>query len=137
MLGAALGGRVARNPYGREVGTVRLRQLTRNPLVSPLEPLTASATHLDSIVQLPNGASNFVRTDREEHALVQFADRVWGVQFHPEMGPDVVRCYIEERRAAIDAEGLSSETLLAELDAGAAGRSVLPNFVRNVVLGAP
>jgi GMP synthase (glutamine-hydrolysing) len=133
MMGEAFGGRVARNPKGREIGTVQLEVLEPSALLSGAEQATASATHLDSVVQLPPGAHTFVRTEKEAHALVQFAERAWGVQFHPEMDRNIVRCYIEARGATLEAEGLSSAALLDALEPGEAGRSVLPNFVRNVV----
>src|SRR5262249_24010188 len=57
MLGQALGGRVERNPRGREIGTVDLELLAEDPIFDALEPLPrANATHVDTITELPPGA---------------------------------------------------------------------------------
>jgi GMP synthase (glutamine-hydrolysing) len=134
MLGEALGGKVAENPNGREIGTVAVTRHTDNPLLEPVQPFTANATHLDSVVDLPAGAEVFASTALEPNALVRFTQTAWGVQFHPEMDADIVREYVLARRDTIEEEGTSVEALLGGLGDALAGRRVLQNFVRRLVL---
>ncbi len=135
MLGEALGGRVAPNPNGREIGTVAITAHHDNPLLEPDDPFTANVSHLDSIVELPPDATVLAQTELEPHALVRFSETTWGVQFHPEMDAKIVAEYLLERRAAIESEGIDVEARLAGLGDAPAGRRVLPNFVERVVLG--
>lgn len=145
MLGEALGGRVAANPRGREIGTVRMLISDRHPLLAGhqsscadvydqgLVPETAvNMTHLDSVVDLPAGAKVFAQTPQEPHAFVQFAARAWGVQFHPEMDGEVIRAYIEHRREAIASEGLDVEQLLDTAMDTPSGNSILSRFIEQL-----
>ena len=53
LLGSALGGSVAANPRGREIGTVRLDLVAADPLLAGSHPpLHANTTHVDSVVTL-------------------------------------------------------------------------------------
>jgi GMP synthase (glutamine-hydrolysing) len=118
MLGQALGGRVGRNPLGREIGTVPLQLCLKHrrsdDSVLP-ERVYVHTTHLDSVLELPPGAKVLASTELEPNAFVQFAERAWGVQFHPEMDARVMRCYLEDRRAALSAEGREPELLLSQV----------------------
>ncbi len=142
MLGEALGGRVAANPRGREIGSVPLQLLERAPFLdgsigtpcvdSRTENATVmvNTTHLDSVVELPPGARVLAKTALEPHAFVQFGERAWGVQFHPEMDAAVVRAYIEHRRDAIEQEGLDVQQLWDSATDTPHGRSIIERFVR-------
>jgi GMP synthase (glutamine-hydrolysing) len=133
MLGEALGGKVGRNPNGREIGTVELEHLAENPLLQGEPPMLAQTTHLDSVLELPPAARVVARSKLEPHAVVQFGPRAWGVQFHPEMDDVIVRHYIDARRDVIEREGTSTAQLLRALDPGHAGAAALPRFVSAVV----
>jgi GMP synthase (glutamine-hydrolysing) len=137
MLGQALGGRVGRNPHGREVGTVRLSVLEDSPLL-PLGQgaLAVHAVHLDSVIELPPGAQLLARTELEPHALVRFTEFAWGVQFHPEMDGEVMRCYIREQRSALRSEGLDPDQLLKQVSETPASRALLQRFVQCCVVSS-
>lgn len=134
MLAAALGGRVARNPRGREIGTVALHLEPGESAAHTMwfsgaqPPVWVHTTHLDSAVELPIGARVLARTALEPHALVQFAERAWGVQFHPEMDEAVMRCYIEERGGSLAAEGIEAQALLSAVRATPESRATLRRF---------
>ncbi len=139
MLGEALGGRVDANPRGREIGTVKLEARRAFPLLDELagtnaEPVTANATHLDSILELPPGAEVVATTELEPHAVVRFGRKAWGVQFHPEIDQEVMRCYLDERRDAIASEGIDVDELHGAATDAPHGRAVLRRFVERVVL---
>lgn len=118
LLGEALGGRVERNPAGREIGTVTLQVNDESPLIPQAAPrvpreVAVNMTHLDSVVRLPAGAKVLGHTPQERHAYVQFGPRAWGVQFHPEMDAGVIRHYIQHRQEDLVVEGLDVSRLLA------------------------
>jgi GMP synthase (glutamine-hydrolysing) len=115
LLGEALGGRVEKNPAGREIGTVAI-ELTKEGALDPLffgvpRIFRANATHVDAVVRLPPGATVLATND---HGLQAFraAPSAAGVQFHPEMDADVVRGYVGARADAIAAEGLDPSKLV-------------------------
>src|SRR5580700_2271134 len=56
MIAQALGGRVERNPRGREIGTVRLTRVADDPIFVGLpRSFDVNATHVDSVTRLPPG----------------------------------------------------------------------------------
>jgi GMP synthase (glutamine-hydrolysing) len=133
LLGQALGGRVEKNPRGREIGTVRLERVAGDELLDALaEPLRVNMTHMDSIVELPPGVTVIARTERDPNSAVRFGEWCWGVQFHPEIDREVMADYIEGRAEAIEGEGLDLGRIRAELGEGAAGREVLRSFLARV-----
>jgi GMP synthase (glutamine-hydrolysing) len=135
LLGQALGGRVAKNPRGREIGTVRLERLTTDPLFFGDEPFEVNMTHLDSVVELPPGASVIGRTALDPYAAVRFGERAWGVQFHPEIDADVMTAYVEGRSGQIRAEGLDLDAIRGGIGEGRPGRGVLRRFLAGVAAG--
>lgn len=132
MLGQALGGCVGRNPRGREIGTVALDVVRHNPLVDRGDEVRVNMSHVDSVLTLPPGARVFARTDLEPHALVQFAEHVWGVQFHPEIDAEVMTHYLDGRRGLIEADGLDVDELRARVGDADAGRNVMQEFLRRI-----
>lgn len=129
LMGQALGGLVEQNPNGREIGTVALELLGDDALLAAApEPRRVNMSHRDSVTRLPAGAAVLARTRLDPHAVVRFAPRAWGVQFHPEFDRDVMRGYIDARRDALTAEGIDPDALGAE-DAPAAA-AVLRTFAR-------
>jgi GMP synthase (glutamine-hydrolysing) len=127
LLATALGGRVERNPYGREIGTVELQVGGDHPWL-PRAGGRVNTTHLDSIVELPPGARGLATTEREPCAAVRFTENVLGVQFHPEIDAPVMRLYIEARQEPMRAEGLDPDAILEAVDDGMAGADVLARF---------
>jgi len=97
-------------------------------------PFRANMSHRDSVTRLPPGALVLGKSRLEPNAVVRFAPRAWGVQFHPEFDGDVMRGYIAARRPALAAEGIDPDALPAE-DAPQAAE-VLRSFARLVERGA-
>lgn len=133
LLGQALGGRVARNPRGREIGTVRLELLRNDPLLDAShDPFLANMTHLDSVVELPAGAEVLAQSALDPHAAVRFGPSAWGVQFHPEIDAEVMADYVRGRWDVIANEGLDAERIRAGIDEALGGRAVLSRFLSEV-----
>lgn len=130
LLGEALGGRVARNPAGREIGTVTLQVNELSPLMPRGLPaqVAVNMTHLDSVVRLPTGARLLGCTPQEPHAYVQFGPQAWGVQFHPEMDAGVIRHYIQHRHEDLVVEGRDVSQLLARASETPESHSLLRTF---------
>ena len=107
LLGHALGGRVARNPRGREMGTVDFTLARTDPVLGEAGTWSVNATHLDSVVRLPAGAELLGATAIEPYAAVRFGENAWGVQFHPEIDAGVLRDYFDARRSLLEEEGFA------------------------------
>jgi GMP synthase (glutamine-hydrolysing) len=110
---AAAGGRVFKNPRGREIGVARNIWPTEagraHPLLRGRPPAyDALCSHID-IVELPAGG---VALASNALAPVQAAEIVheggvfWGVQYHPEHEFAEVAAIIERRAEALAREGL-------------------------------
>ena len=144
ILAQARGGRVTLNPSGWEIGSVDIHLTPAgldDPLFDGLAPtFKALATHEDLIHRLPPGAALLASNAGTPVQAFRAAERVWGVQFHPEANVAIIETLIRlrakelERDAAdhgIAAEGLV-ERLLGTLrnPEPNQARRVLANFVR-------
>ena len=136
ILAQALGGHVAKNPRGREIGTVEIEALASaagDPVFRGLPPrFDANATHVDTVERLPEGATLLARTSLESHAAFR-VKRAWGVQFHPEIDGGIMRGYLEVRRGIIESEGLPWERMHREARDAPQAITLMRNFVSHVV----
>jgi GMP synthase (glutamine-hydrolysing) len=120
---------VVRNPKGREIGTVRV-QLTaagrKDPLFRGWVPEDGlpevQATHVDSVVPVPPGATLLASNERCATQALRLSDAVASVQFHPELRPDTLRDLIDSRAGALRAEGLDPDSLRADVRETASAR---------------
>jgi GMP synthase (glutamine-hydrolysing) len=139
ILAEALGGRVERNPRGREIGTTVVRLLHEargDPLFAGApEHLHVHTTHLESVVALPPGARLLAENDVDPHHAFAYGPCAWGVQFHPEFDADVMRSYLEERRETLAAESLDPARLLAETRECPEAGDLLRRFAARVAAG--
>ncbi|HEY4103300.1 MAG TPA: glutamine amidotransferase [Polyangiaceae bacterium] len=132
LLGQALGGEVAKNPNGREIGTVEVEILGSDPLLTAARgAFTANMTHVDSVVKLPAGARLLAQSPRDENAMVRFSETAWGVQFHPEIDAEIIGHYVAARRAAMIEEGLDADAIAAELRDTPAAIEILRRFAES------
>lgn len=131
MIAQALGGRVERNPRGREIGSVRLTRVADDPIFAGLpRSFDVNATHVDAVTRLPPGARLLATTSLDEASAFSIGDTVKAVQFHPEFDDDVMRGYVLARADAIVGEGGDPAAILARVHAATSGRSVVPRFMR-------
>jgi len=109
LLAHAMGGTVDYHPRGREIGTVEVRLTDaagRDPLFGDLPPVFfAHATHAQSVVALPPGAVLLAGNDDEPHHAFRLGRLAWGVQFHPEYDPFLMRAYVTAQADALAAVG--------------------------------
>lgn len=130
MLAQALGGRVARNPRGREIGTVELELHADDPLLRDGErTVRVNMSHVDTVVEPPPGAQILGATRLDACAALRFAERAWGVQFHPEFDREIVGHYAMTRADLLREERLDPERVVAAAADTPAGARVLQRFV--------
>jgi GMP synthase (glutamine-hydrolysing) len=135
LLAHALGGAVDYNPVGREMGTVRIERLDAaadDPLFGRHPPVfDAHATHLQTIMRLPEGAVTLARSEKDGCHAFRWGSSTWGVQFHPEFSTAMMRGYIAARREKLLNEGMHPPTIHRGVTAAPHARNVLRRFVRH------
>jgi len=143
-LARARGGSVVRSPAGWEIGRVEVTptlEARLDPLFEGLpSPLPVLATHEDRVESLPPGGVLLAGNDSAPIQAFRVGESVWGVQFHPEATPGILRDLILLRRRVLEedarAHGLPAEAhverLLDRLERFEPGsaRRMLDNFVR-------
>ncbi len=132
LVAQALGGKVTRNPRGREIGTVTI-QVNEHGRQSAMlgglpEPFQVQATHCDTVAVPPPGASVLATSALDDCHAFEIG-RAWCVQFHPEVTASIIRDYLVSRRAVIAGEGLDPDRLLGEVRETEVGRTVFARFV--------
>jgi GMP synthase (glutamine-hydrolysing) len=132
LLADAFGGRVDRNPKGREIGTIEValtEAAADDPLFRGFGPaILAQATHRESVLALPPGAVRLGGSELDRNQAFRLGDRAFGVQFHPEFDDEIIRDYLGARAAACREEGLDADALLAGVRASEHGRILLGRF---------
>lgn len=133
LLAHALGGRVDKNPHGRNIGTIDVT-LTEHGLRDPLfrdlpSTLHVAVSHVQSVISTPPGARIVATSERDPHHAFTFDEHVWAVQFHPEFDAQIVRGYIAARRDTINSEGLDADAIASAALDTAHGAILLRNFV--------
>jgi GMP synthase (glutamine-hydrolysing) len=132
LLAQALGGEVVRNPRGREIGSIEVHTTDDDPILDGIpSPFVANATHLDTVSKLPPGAKALARSTRDDHQIIRFTERVYGLQFHPEIDRFIMAAYLDARRAILETEGLDVDGLTSASTEAPFAIRVLENFVRS------
>lgn len=121
LVNVALGGSVHRNPLGQQIGVLPVGWIPaadKDPLFSSLTGLDVAAQWNDDIVHtLPDGAVVLAATPRGEVQAAAFAPRVWGVQWHPELGEDIVARWADDDRDAVQERSVDVDAKVAEIGA--------------------
>lgn len=132
LIAHALGGRVDYNPRGREIGTMTVRATpaaAEDPLFAALPPeFPAQLTHLQSVIDLPPGATLLAASVLEPHQAYRLGERIWGVQFHPEFTPDIMRAYIDLLAPRMESEGLDPARVAAAVGSTPLAATLLQRF---------
>jgi GMP synthase (glutamine-hydrolysing) len=105
LAAVALGGEVEVNPLGQQIGVLGVGWTTAahdDPLLAPAAAFGTSAPAVqwnnDVVTRLPDGAVDLAHTDRGELQAARFAPSVWGVQWHPEAGADIIGSWADHDR---------------------------------------
>lgn len=119
LLALTLGGRVGPNPEGPEVGA-QLVAKRANAATDPLfreMPITPDVIqwHYDAVLDLPASAVLLASSPTCEVQAFRAGRVAWGIQFHIETTPELVRAWAAEDAAQL--EGYDVERLLERSDA--------------------
>jgi len=91
----ALGGEVAKNPAGRQLGLLEVgwgAAAVEDPLLGPVVgPRRAMHWNDDIVTRLPEGAVQLATASTGEVQAARHAETVWGVQWHPEVDDALIR----------------------------------------------
>ena len=132
LLAHAFGGRVGFRDQGRESGTfpVRLTHEGRQDrLLGQLpESFPAHLTHAQSVLSLPPQAMLLAQSEGEPHQAFRIGRHAWGVQFHPEFDPRIMKGYLETQARDLALEGQDPATLIANVQETARATSLLARF---------
>ncbi len=137
LLAEATGGRVAPGAEGIEAGArlVAKRDAAWDDELFGQAPFTPTVVqwHEDAIVDLPPGAVLLASSSRYANQAVRVGDRAWGLQFHIETPPEMVRHWGAAYGAAVVEAGLDpvalAERAVAELpEVEACWRPVVERF---------
>jgi GMP synthase (glutamine-hydrolysing) len=121
LAAVSLGGRVAANPRGRQLGVLPLGWLPD----SATDPVLATRPHraihwnLDVVSVLPAGAAALATAPDGSVQAARFARTVWGVQPHPEVDDTIVARWAHDERDEIGAD--VTDAALAQMHDAAAG----------------
>ena len=134
LLAHALGGRVAKNPRGREIGSVDVT-LTHEAdgddlLGAGPAAFRAQTSHVESVLDLPPRATRLATTGLDPNHAFRVGRSAWGVQFHPEFDADITRGYLRARRTVCASEGLDVDRLIAGVGPAPHAIAVLQRFAR-------
>ncbi|KAA1416871.1 type 1 glutamine amidotransferase [Nocardioides humilatus] len=115
IVAVALGGTVDRNPRGRQIGVLDVgwtADAATDALVSGLAtPRQAVQWNQDLVLESSPGAVLLAATEHGEVQALRFAPTVWGIQWHPEATPAMVREW------ASDEPGPRADAGLVEVEA--------------------
>ncbi|MDW8344542.1 MAG: gamma-glutamyl-gamma-aminobutyrate hydrolase family protein, partial [Verrucomicrobiae bacterium] len=133
LLGRVLGAEVGREPAGLELGNavVTLTEAgQRSALFAGLpKELEVLQSHQDAVLTLPAGAELLAEGNHTRVQAMRFGEWLWGVQFHPEQDPDILRFIWEPRRETWrDRCRFDLDQRLAELRPTPVAPQVLRNF---------
>ncbi len=119
LAAVALGGRVERNPRGQQIGTLDVGwtdDARGDALLGSLaRPVRAVQWNNDIVTEAPAGTVVLARTPRGEVQAARFAPTVWGVQWHPEAGEEIVRSWAEHDRDDAVERGVDVDGYVAEV----------------------
>ena len=115
LLADATGGRVEKGVSGIEAGArlVAKRDAAWEDELFRDVPFTPTVVqwHEDAIVDLPPGAVHLAASSRYDNQAFRLGQRVWGLQFHIETPPEMVRHWGAHYGRAVEEAGLDPVAL--------------------------
>ena len=118
----ALGGEVGPNPLGQQIGVLDVGWTDAaldDPLLGKLasrgRDLPAVQWNNDVVTRLPEGAVVLARTTCDELQAARLAPAVWGVQWHPEAGEEIIRPWADHDRDDAVERGVDVDAYVADV----------------------
>jgi len=139
LLAVATGGRVHVDaPPGREAGTVALRwrpEAQSDPLLGALaaDPTVVMPTmHSDAVVDLPRTGTWLASSPMYPYQAFRVGN-AWGVQFHPEASPELLRRWaVADQLPADEADAMVTAAREADERVARDGRTLAEAFAARV-----
>ncbi|NJP28930.1 type 1 glutamine amidotransferase [Microbispora hainanensis] len=141
MLASVGGGKVQADAGAPEHGStsIAMRAEAADDVVFGGLPQVVPAieNHIDAVTALPPGAVWLAETERCPYQAFRLGERAWGVQFHPEAGPERIRLWDAEhtRRRGLDIDELYAAAVTDDPLARAAWGEVASRFAAVVERG--
>lgn len=136
LMTVALGGEVHENPLGQQIGVPRVGWLPAAHDDVLFGPLTGAriAVHWnnDVVRGLPTTSVVLAQTERGEIQVVRFAPAMWGGQWHPEVGEEIVKQWAEDDRDGTRERGEDIDAYVAQV---AAAHAELRSSWRQLAVG--
>jgi GMP synthase-like glutamine amidotransferase len=120
LLAEACGGRVAPGAEGPEYGPALVAKrdvAAADPLFGPV-PFTPDVVqwHEDGVAVLPPGAVLLASSPRFPVQAFRLGGAAWGLQFHIETTPEIVKDWAADDAAKLVDNGVDADRILARLD---------------------
>ena len=119
LAAVALGGAVHANPRGQQIGVLGVGwtpAAADDPLMGPLTSARVAVQWNSDIVSVaPAGTVVLAEAPAGELQAARFAPTVWGVQSHPETGPEIVSVWADEDRDSAMERGVDLDAYVAEV----------------------
>jgi GMP synthase-like glutamine amidotransferase len=120
LLAVAAGGRVEAGSAGPEIGPglVAKRDAAGADRLFSSVPFTPDVVHWhwDTVSELPPGAVLLASSTRYQHQAFRVGERAWGLQFHVETTPEMVRRWAESDAKELAEEGIDVDAVLGRTD---------------------
>lgn len=133
LMAHAMGGLVGYHPAGLEIGCQRIELLpaaATDPLLQALpQHFQAHLTHMQTVLELPAGATALARTLHEPHQIVRYGPKAISTQFHPEFTPAISAACILRRAEHLQDKGQNPNALLDSLGDTLHANQLLKHFV--------
>ena len=127
LAAVALGGEIEVNRHGQQIGVLGVGWTAAaydDPLLAPLAALGSDAARApavqwnnDVVARLPEGAADLAHTARGELQAARLAPSVWGVQWHPEVGAEIIGTWADHDRDDAAERGVDLDARIAEVAA--------------------
>jgi len=145
LITVALGGSVRVNPRGQQIGVLPVGWVAdarEDRLFGALGEVPAVQWNNDVVDELPAGAVALAATEHGEVQAARFAPSVWGVQWHPEAGTQIVRAWADNDRdhcleRGVDVDEYVDQVAAAQTALKVAGESLTTSFVGVVRAAVP
>jgi GMP synthase (glutamine-hydrolysing) len=152
LAAVALGGDVQPNRHGQQIGVLGVGWTAAahvDPLLAPLaalgtDPVDVPAVQWnnDVVSRLPDGATDLAHTPRGELQAARLTPSVWGVQWHPEVGEEIIGSWADHDRDDAVERGVDVDACVAEVAAArprlrATWRMLAQSFAALCLAGRP
>lgn len=136
LMTVALGGEVHENPLGQQIGVPRVGWLAAARGDVLFGPLTGARIAVqwnsDVVRSLPTTSVVLAQTERGEIQVARFAPAMWGGQWHPEVGEEIVKQWADDDRDGTGQQGEDIDAYVAQV---AAAHEELRSSWRQLAVG--